>query len=149
MTAYGVVLTLRAIVNSQKLLFIAAAVWEILRFTAIFFLFSTQPLIMAHPTEAFNILWFGSVQLVFVAGFTFVGFYPQKYASFVSLLRLGKIIALPTALLVILTGGFASGTQAPSSLIMAYANSLVPVAVFVVDLIILVLLLRFRPLGEE
>jgi hypothetical protein len=136
-------------VNTRKTLFAAAAFWEILRFAAIFFLFSLQPIVLVDPVGLFNLLWFGSTQLVLAAGFTLVALYPGKYGLYVNLLRLGKLLAVATAVLVILLGGFTYGPRISSAPAIGFAELLVPPAVFLVDLILFVFLLTYRGAEEE
>ncbi len=81
----------------KTLLFIAA-VWELLRFAVLYLLFATQVTTgIGASVDHFITLWFGAPQLALAAGFLFMALYPERYAAFMNLLRLGKLLATAAA----------------------------------------------------
>lgn len=149
MTTILVAPTLDADVKIRSTLLFAAAVWEVLRFVALYFLLSLQPSLQLNPSNALNLLWFGSVQLVLAAVLVLLAIYPIAYASYLRLARLGKLLSIPPGVAVFLSAGFTGGVQAMQSSALQYAELFVPIGILFVDLILFVYLLTCRSPEED
>lgn len=136
-------------VKTRSVVCLAAAVWEVVRFAALYFLISVQPAFLLNSNNAFNLLWFGSVQLLLVAVLVFLALYPREYSTYLRLARLGKLLSLPAGFAVLFTAGFTGGVEALESAALRYAEFFVPIGILFVDLILFVFLLTYRTPEED
>ncbi len=130
----------------DKLFFLVAAGWELVRFAALFAILTVRP---DGPTPAalsVTALWFGSAQLALVGAFVMVGLFPDRYAVYLPLLRLAKFISIGPAVLLIVTGLPAVVTTAAA--VLDLVRLLTPIVIAGVDSILFLFLLSYR-IGDD
>jgi hypothetical protein len=140
--------TLRLTMKVRRALLLAGSLWEILRF---FLLISLLAFLLHAVTGTGRwlfpwLLLCGSGSLLVGAGGIMLALFPEKNGGLVGLLRLGKIIALFSYVLLLFSGAMriAVGLQVLSLGPFAVTLAAVLFVVFVLDLLCLVVLLGWR-----
>ena len=121
--------------------YIVLSCWELIRFISIFLsvVYVFIDLISAKSGTIFWLTLLGSSQLILPAGFLIIFFNRQKYAHFVKLLRLGKILGLMPNILLL-----------PYLIIKNNTTYLVILSIILLlDLIFLLVLLSFKEEGKK
>jgi len=142
------VATLRLTMKARRALLLAGSLWEILRF----FLLVSLLAFLLHAVSGTGrwlfpwLLLCGSGNLLVGAGGIMLALFPEKNGGLVGLLRLGKIIALFSYVLLLLSGAMrmAIGLQVLSLGPFAVTLAAVLFVVFVLDLLFLAVLLGWR-----
>jgi hypothetical protein len=137
--------------NARRVLLFAGSLWEIVRF----FLLISLLAFLLHAdggTGRWVFPWLllcGSGNLLVGAGGIMLSLFPDKNGGLVGLLRLGKILALFSYALLLISGAMrmAIGLQVLAIGGLAVTLAAVLFAVFVLDLLFLAVLLAWRP-GE-
>lgn len=127
------------------MLFLLAGIWELIRFIVVFLSSAAAPATI--PNAHLNLLWLGGPALVLAALFFSSAYYPDHIQAYVPMLRIGTAIAAITDAAVVLTGSYnwtrpGTGMTGPDAgrvlFLLAYG-------VLVLDLIVVSLLISYRP----
>jgi hypothetical protein len=87
----------------QKTVFFLGSVWETFRFVILFFIVLSITGSYATLSRLVGLGWLGSVQLVLVAGFLFLGFFPYRYGLYSKLLALAKLLNIFPAVILLVS----------------------------------------------
>jgi len=134
--------------KARRALLLAGSLWEILRF----FLLISLLAFLFHAVSGTGqwlfpwLLLCGSGNLLVGAGGIMLALFPEKNGGLVGLLRLGKILALFSYLLLLFSGAMriAVGLQVLSLGSFGVTLAAVLFVVFVLDLLFLAVLLSWR-----
>jgi hypothetical protein len=134
--------------KARRVLLLAGSLWEIVRFFLLISLFA----FLLHAASGAGgwifpwLLLCSSGNLLVGAGGIMLSLFPQKNARLVGLLRLGKILALFSYVLLLVSGAMrmAIGLQVLTFGSLAVTLAAVLFAVFVLDLLFLAVLLAWR-----
>ena len=134
--------------KAHRALLVAGSLWEIVRF---FLLISLLAFLLqaVSGTGRWLLPWLllcGSGSLLVGAGGTMLALFPEKNSGLVGLLRLGKILALFSYVLLLFSGAMrmAIGLQVFPLGGLAVTLAAVLFAVFVLDLLFLAVLVAWR-----
>lgn len=134
--------------KARRGLLLAGSLWELVRFFLVLSLFAAVLHGMAGaPTWVFPwLLVAGSGNLLIAAGMGMVALFPVRYARLVALLRLGKVLGLFAFVLLAVSGGMApaAGLEIAQVGAVSVRGSLVVVFAALMDVLVLVVLLRWR-----
>lgn len=138
--------------TARRALVLAGSLWEATRF---FIVISLLALLFRTAGEggAWIIPWLllgGSGNLLVAVGGFMISLYPRKYAELIGFLRLGKVLAVFSFILLILSG--AVGMSATIELVRLGGYGLeqgtVLFAIFVLDLLFLAALVAWKREGD-
>jgi len=130
----------------NPLLRVGGAAWELAR-TLLLLAFLSGSFSAAGALSAPWLAAFGAAGLVMPAAFVMFARAPERYRLFLPLLRLGKTLETATILFLFVTGTVTRGAALPGAYFAAQALAYPPLAfgaVFALDLLVLVGLLRVR-----
>ena len=123
------------------MVFLAAGVWELVRFTLIFLSSVIGP--AALPNNHLNLLWLAAPALVLAAMFFSSAYHPDNLRAHLQILRIGAAITVLSDTAVVVTGSYDWSSSVPGlvgpRVLLAFA-----LAVLVVDLLVVSYLLVFR-----
>ena len=128
--------------SREKIFFLVAAGWELVRFAALFALLTVRPDAPATVAYSVTTLWFGSGQLALAGACIMLAFYPVRYAPYIPLVRLGKFVSIGPALLSLFIGVPVPVISAAP--IVDLVRMATPVAILTVDSILFLFLLSYR-----
>jgi len=138
--------------KARRALLVVGSVWELARFFLVLFLFAAVLRATAGAgTWVFPwLIVAGSGNLVLCAGSALLALFPARYAPLVALLRLGKILSLFAFILLAISGALrvAAGLAVAGFGRGGLTADVLLVAVFVLDLLFLAVLIRWRPEEE-
>jgi heme/copper-type cytochrome/quinol oxidase subunit 2 len=121
--------------------FLAAGVWELIRFVAVFLSSATTPATI--PNAHLNLLWLAGPALVLTAVFFSSAYHPDQLRAYLPILRIGGTIAVITDAAVVITGSFDWTVAAPAS-VGTRVLFVLAFGVLVVDLIVASYLFAYR-----
>ena len=126
-------------------LFLAAGIWELVRFVAVFLASAVAP--ASIPNAHLNLLWLAGPVLVLAALFFASAYYPSRIRAYIPILRIGAVIAVITDAAVVTTGSYdwippGTGTAGIGGSRVLF---LLAFGILVVDLIVVSFLLTHRP----
>ena len=128
-------------------LFLAAGVWELIRFVAVFLSSAAAP--AAVPNAHLNLLWLAGPALVLAALFFSSAYHPDQLRAHLPILRIGAAIAVITDAAVVITGSFDWTVAAPAAAGTRFLF-LLAFGILVIDLIVVSYLLSYRlPVGAS
>lgn len=130
------------------MLFLAAGIWELIRFVAVFLSAVAAP--AAIPNAHINLLWLAGPALVLAALFFSSAYYPAYIRAYIPILRIGAAVAVITDIAVVITGSYDWTPFSTEASVTADSRALFFLAfgVLVVDLIVISLLLSYRLPGH-
>lgn len=137
----------------KPLLRVGGAAWELAR-TVLLLAFLSSSSSAAGAAGAVSAPWlaaFGAAGLVMPAAFVMFARAPERYRAFLPLLRLGKTLETATIFFLFVTGAVSRAAALPGAYFAAQALAYPPLAigaVFALDLLVLVGLLRVREGAE-
>ncbi len=123
--------------------FYPAALWEILRFIALY------ALLLRGTTGAYAglteiiALWFGSGTLATAAGFFFIAYNPRKYRFYAHITALAKGLGILSGALLLFFTAAAYSVFNPLNVFFPYSSIIIPALILLIDLIFLLFLLSF------
>jgi hypothetical protein len=134
--------------QARRILLVAGSLWEIVRF---FLVVTLVALLLqeAGASGAWVYPWLlvaASGNLLVAVGGIMLALFPGRYAALLGLLRLGKVIALFSFLLLVISGalGAAIGRALVSLGGIVVTQGMALFGVFLLDLLFLVLLFSWR-----
>jgi len=134
--------------NARRVLLLAGSLWEIVRF---FLLMSLLVLVLRalSGTGGWVLPWLllgGSGNLVVAVGGIMLSLFPDRNQGLIGLLRVGKILAVFSFLLLIVSGAMrtAAGFQVLAVGRIVLSQGMFLLAIFALDLLFLAVLLAWR-----
>ena len=92
--------------KNRKFILLIGTIWEVIRFTLLYFLLLLLVNSSFNPIGSILLIWLGSMQLILAAGLFLAWWDMSRYAVLLPLLALGKGLNLiPPILLLILGSG--------------------------------------------
>jgi hypothetical protein len=127
----------------HRYFFYPAALWEILRFTALYALLLRGMGASSPPLAGIVALWFGAGSLATAAAFFFIAYNPQRYGIYalISAVAKGLGLVIGTVLLVFTAAGY--DLFGPLTAFFPYSSIIIPGLILFLDLIFLLFLLSF------
>lgn len=131
------------------MLFLAAGIWELVRFVAVFLSSLAAP--AALPNAHINLLWLAGPALVLAALFFSSAYYPAHIRAYIPILRIGAAVAVITDTAVVITGSYDWTPFSTGASVAAGSRVLFLLAfgILVVDLLVASLLLSYRAPGRD
>ena len=125
-------------------LFLAAGIWELIRFIAVFLSSAVAP--AAIPNAHLNLLWLAGPALLLAALFFSSAYYPAHIRVHIPILRIGAAIAVITDTAVVITGSYDWAPPGTGASVTGGSGALFLIAfgILVVDLLVLAFLLSYR-----
>jgi hypothetical protein len=134
--------------NARRVLLLAGSLWEIVRF---FLLMSLLVLVLRalSGVGGWVLPWLllgGSGNLIVAVGGIMLSLFPDRNRGLIGLLRVGKILAVFSFLLLVLSGAMrlAAGIQIFAVGGVAFSQGVLLLAIFALDLLFLAVLLAWR-----
>ncbi len=138
---------------SKRKIFLAASIWELLRFFMLFItiLVVNISIIRANRQSIFWLIILCSGSLIMPAGFLLFYYNEKKYGMLLNLLRLGKVLGLFSSLLLMLLEPMGPVLQVVKLVFLPFPITPVILLLFITffDLIFLGLLLSYRMERQE
>jgi hypothetical protein len=135
--------------KARRALLVAGSVWELARFFLVLFLFAAvlKATAGAGPWVFPWLLVAGSGNLLIAAGAILLALFPARYAPIAALLRLGKLMSVFAFILLAISGALrlAYGFEVVGVGHRMLTAGLVLAVVFLLDLVFLAVLVRWRP----
>ena len=135
--------------NARRALLLAGSLWEIVRF---FLLMSLLVFVLRalNGVGGWVLPWLllgGSSNLLVAVGGIMLSLFPERNGGLISLLRVGKILAVFSFILLVLSGAMrtAAGIQVFAAGGIALSQGVLLLALFALDLLFLAVLLAWRP----
>jgi hypothetical protein len=135
--------------NARRVLLLAGSLWEIVRF---FLLMSLLVFVLRAlgGVGGWVLPWLllgGSGNLIVAIGGIMLSLFPERNHGLIGLLRVGKILAVFSFLLLVLSGAMrmAAGIQVFSVGGVAFSQGVLMLGIFALDLLFLAVLLAWRP----
>lgn len=132
----------------RRVLFLIAAIWELLRFCAIFLAgwIVFRQVLETNDQGIYWLLIIGNGGLLVTASLLFLFVDPPRFRVLLNLVRLGKILGLFSALLLIILEPIGTGLRFPPAGFLPYrfAPFSLLLVVSVVDLIFLFMLFSYQ-----
>ena len=134
--------------NARRALLLAGSLWEIVRF---FLLISLLAFVLRALGGAGGwvlpwLLLGGSGNLLVAAGGIMLSLYPDRNGGLIMLLRVGKIFAVFSFLLLVLSGAMRMAARIQVFTVggLAFSQGVLLLGIFVLDLLFLAVLLAWR-----
>ena len=134
--------------KARRILLLAGSLWEIVRF---FLLVSLLAFILRalSGVGGWVVPWLllaGSGNLLVAVGGIMLSLFPDRHGGLIGFLRVGKILAVFSYLLLVLSGAMrmVAGVQVVAVGPVALSQGALLVAIFVLDLLFLAVLLAWR-----
>jgi hypothetical protein len=134
--------------NARRALLLAGSLWEIVRF---FLLISLLVFVLRalNGVGGWVLPWLllgGSGNLLVAVGGIMLSLFPERNGGLIGLLRVGKILAVFSFILLVLSGAMrvAIGIQVFTVRGVAFSQGVLLVALFCLDLLFLAVLLAWR-----
>ncbi len=132
----------------KRVFFLISALWELVRFCLLFtaLLLIFRLIVITNRQAIFWLLLFGSPQLLLPAGLLVLYTRPETHSALLNLMRLGKILAVFSALLLFVLEPLGLNLGFPGSLFSFLVTPLfILLGVVFVDIIFLFFLLSYSP----
>jgi MFS family permease len=138
--------------KARRGLLLAGSLWELVRFFLVLLLFAAllRGVAGAGLWVFPWLLLAGSGNLLVAAGIGMLALFPVRYARLIALLRLGKVMSIFAFILLAVSGAMRPAAASVVVVIghRGVSGAAVLVGVVIVDLLLLAVLIRWRP-GEE
>jgi hypothetical protein len=134
--------------NARRVLLLAGSLWEIVRF---FLLISLLAFVLRSlgGVGGWVLPWLllgGSGNLLVAAGGIMLSLYPDRNGGLIMLLRVGKILAIFSYLLLVLSGAMRMAARIQVFAVggLVFTQGVLLLAIFLLDLLFLAVLLAWR-----